>query len=57
MVTMRVLNNGNGNWIRAWVTQSYGSLQRPAYIKLDQYGITVGSICSCTVGIQVFMLM
>jgi len=50
MVTMRVLNNGNGTWIRAWVRQSYGSLQRPAYIKLDQSGIAVGGICSCTVG-------
>ena len=50
MVTMRVLNNGNGTWIRAWVRQSYGSLQRPAYIKLVQSGIAMGGICSCTVG-------
>lgn len=50
MVTMRVFNTGNGTWIRAWVRQSYGSLQRPAYVKFDQSGIAVGGICSCTVG-------
>ena len=33
MVTMRVFNTENGTWIRAWVRQSYGSLQRPAYVK------------------------
>lgn len=52
MVTMHVLNNGNGTWIRAWVRQSYGSLQRPAYVKFDQSGIAVGGICSCTVGLM-----
>ena len=50
MVTMRALNTENGTWIRAWVRQSYGSLQRPAYVKFDQSGIAVGGICSCTVG-------
>ena len=50
MVTMRVLRNKNGSWIRAWIRQSYGSLPRPAYLKFDQNGIAVGGICSCTVG-------
>ena len=50
MVTMRVLVTQNCTWVRAWIKQSYGSQQRPAYVKFNKSGVAVGGICSCTVG-------
>lgn len=49
---MRVLKKNDETWVRAWVKQSYGEVQRPAYVKFNKKGCAVGGSCTCTVGVS-----
>ncbi|XP_020896756.1 uncharacterized protein LOC110235620 [Exaiptasia diaphana] len=52
IVTMRVLRKNDETWVRAWVKQSYGEVQRPAFVKFNKIGCAVGGSCTCTVGVS-----